>query len=119
MQLEDYFEFETLDTPHGPVERIRFQGSRVDIGFVIEDYLQGALPEQIASNYRRSVNLEQVFAALTYYFHNRQKMEEYLRRGAEVAEAYYQDYLKQEPAPVVERLLALQEQRQEGRQGTP
>ena len=103
MQLEDYFEFEAPD-------RIRVKGSRLLIDFIIEDYLKGLLPEQIVSNYRRSVTLEQVFATLTYYLHNKAGIDALLERNRAAADARYEEYLKQEPSEVIKRLRAMQTQ---------
>ncbi len=103
MQLEDYFEFDDCD-------RIRVKGTRIGIEIIIRDYLEGYLPEQIVNNYRRSLNLEQVFATLTYYLHNKAEVDAYIQRGEAAAEANYQEYLKQERPEVVKRLLALRAQ---------
>ncbi|MBL8799034.1 MAG: DUF433 domain-containing protein [Planctomycetia bacterium] len=106
MQLEDYFEFEKFQTPFGEAERIRIKGHRIAIDFVINDWRAGYLPEQIVANYP-TLNLEKVFATLTYYLQNKDRVEAYIKRGDEIGEAYYQDYLKNEPPEVVKRLRAL------------
>jgi hypothetical protein len=46
MQLENYFEFLSE-------EDIRIRGTRVGIETVLEDYLEGSSPEEIAARYRR------------------------------------------------------------------
>jgi uncharacterized protein (DUF433 family) len=97
VQLEDYFDFEKLDSKHGPVERIRVKGSRIAIEVVIAAWKEGATPEHMADNYRPSLNLEQVYATITYYLHNRDAVEDYIRRGEGVADAYYQEYQQQGP----------------------
>jgi uncharacterized protein (DUF433 family) len=70
MQLESYFDFVSS-------EDIRIKGTRIGIETVLEDYLQGASPEEIAVRYR-NLTLEQVYATVLYYFHNREKVEIYL-----------------------------------------
>jgi uncharacterized protein (DUF433 family) len=110
MQLEDYFEFEKFDTKFGPVERIRIKGTRVAIEIVIRDWQAGYLPEQIVANYR-TLSLEQVFATLTYYLHDKERVDEYMRQGDAIGEAYYQEHLQQEPPEVVKRLKLLKAQR--------
>jgi uncharacterized protein (DUF433 family) len=114
MQLEDYFEFEKFNTQHGEVERIRVKGTRVAIEIILRDYLGGFTPEQIVSNYHRSLSLEQVFATLTYCLHNKVEVDAYLERGRAVEEANYQEYLKQEPSEVVKRLRAARAAREQG-----
>ncbi|WP_225225326.1 DUF433 domain-containing protein [Komarekiella delphini-convector] len=65
MQLEDYFEFLNPDD-------IRIKGHRIGIDNVIQYYLQGYSPEQILEELP-SLNLEKIYATLTYYLHNRFK----------------------------------------------
>jgi uncharacterized protein (DUF433 family) len=113
MQLEDYFEFEKFQTKFGEVETVRVKGTRIGIEVIIQDYLGGVIPEQIVSNYHRSVNLEQVFATLTYYLHNKTEVDSYMKRGEAIADAYYQEYLQQEPPEVVKRLRAIRAQREQ------
>lgn len=70
MELEGYFEF--LDE-----DNVRIKGTRVGIETVLDGYLEGASPEEIAARYR-SLSLEQVYATITYYLHNRAKVDAYL-----------------------------------------
>ena len=63
MELEGYLDL------LGP-EEIRIKGTRVGIETVVEDYLEGASPEEIASRYR-SLTIDQVYATLLYYFRTR------------------------------------------------
>lgn len=74
MQLEDYFEFVSAD-------EIRVRGSRIGIEAILSEFLDGALPEEIALNYP-AVTLEHVHAAVTYYLSHRQEMNAYLDRWA-------------------------------------
>src|SRR5438477_12297181 len=84
MQLEDYFEFEKFDSPFGPFERIRIKGHRIAIDNVLEFYNQGVPAEEIVETHYPSLTLEEVFATLTYYLHNREAVDAYIRRGEEV-----------------------------------
>lgn len=112
MQLEDYFLFEKFDTPHGPGERIRLQGTRVAIEHVLNPYLRdGDSPERILQNYRHSLSLEQVYATITYYLRNKERVEEYLKQVRKLEEAAYQDHLKKEPPDIVKRMRALAAER--------
>jgi uncharacterized protein (DUF433 family) len=116
VQLEDYFDFEKFDTEFGPVDRIRLKDTRVDIEIVVEEFNEGVNPREIAENYP-TLTLEQVYAAITYYLHNKADVDEYNRRGEEIADAYYQEHLKQPPDAVTLRLRALAAQRDAQEQG--
>jgi uncharacterized protein (DUF433 family) len=96
MQLEDYFEFEKFETKFGPVERIRIKGSRLRIDTILEAFLEGATPEQIQQSYP-TASREEVYATITYYLHNKEAVDAYLRRGEEIAEAYYREYKEKGP----------------------
>ncbi len=79
MQLTDYFEFLDADD-------IRIKGTRVGIETVLEDYLNGVSPEEIAVRYR-ALTLEQVYATITYYLCYRKEVEAYLVRWRSYTEA--------------------------------
>src|SRR5438105_8984674 len=97
MQLEDYFEFEKLQTKFGEAEKIRIKGHRIAIEFVIEQFNQGVPSEAIVRDVYPTLTLEEVFATLTYYLHNKADIDAYIERGKKIAEAYYQEYLQREP----------------------
>jgi uncharacterized protein (DUF433 family) len=59
MNLEAYLE-RTRDG------EILIRGTRVDLAIIVEAYLQGLSPEEIALNYP-TLTLEQAYAAVTYY----------------------------------------------------
>jgi uncharacterized protein (DUF433 family) len=73
MEVEHYFDFLSP-------EDIRIKGTRIGIETVLEDYLEGASPEEIAARYRK-LTLEQVYATLLYYFSNRANLDVYLEEG--------------------------------------
>ncbi|KAB8319394.1 DUF433 domain-containing protein [Tolypothrix campylonemoides VB511288] len=104
MQLEDYFEF--LDP-----DDIRIKGHRIGIDNVIDYYLQGYSPEQILDELP-SLNLEKIYATLTYYLHNRVEIDAYMLRLAKWREQRYQESLAN-PSPLAKRLRALKAQRQQ------
>lgn len=108
MQLEDYFEFEKNER----YERIRLKGTRIALEHLLEPYLKGVSAERVYQSYHHSLSLEQVYAALVYYLHNKAEVEGYLDRVRAADEAAYQEYLKQEPSPVAKRLRALAQQRE-------
>ncbi|GAB4193947.1 MAG: hypothetical protein Fur006_39350 [Coleofasciculaceae cyanobacterium] len=102
MQLEDYFEF--LDP-----DDIRIKGHRIGIDNVIDYYLQGYSPEQILQELP-SLNLEKIYATLTYYLHNKEEVDAYMERLNAWREQRYQEALAN-PSPLRRRLRAIQEQR--------
>jgi uncharacterized protein (DUF433 family) len=108
MQLEDYLDFEITEIePFGNVETIRVKGTRIGIEFIINPYLQGDSPERIFQGYRHNLSLEQVYAAITYYLHNKSRIEEYLKRGKEITDFNYQEHLKKGPSEFEQRLRNL------------
>ena len=104
MDLESYFIFSNPND-------IRIKGTRVGIETVVDDYLEGASPEEIAARYR-SLTLEQVYATITYYWHNQREVDAYLARWITHAEAAYQEQ-ERHPSPTRIRLKQIkQHQRQ-------
>ena len=71
MQLEDNFEQD------GPLE-IRLKGHRIGIDRILFDYKDGLTPEEIALRYP-TVSLEEIYATITYYWRNRDALDEFLR----------------------------------------
>jgi uncharacterized protein (DUF433 family) len=104
MQLEDYFEF--LDP-----DDIRIKGHRIGIDDVIKYYLSGYSPEQILEELP-SLNLEKIYASLTYYLHNRREMDAYMLRLAKWREERYQESLAN-LSPLALRLRAIKAQREQ------
>ena len=102
MELENYFVFFSKDD-------IRIKGTRVGIETVVEDFNSGSSPEEIAARYR-SLSLEQVYATITYYLHNRQEIDDYLARWLAYTEAAYKEQ-QRNPSPAVRRLQMLKKRR--------
>jgi uncharacterized protein (DUF433 family) len=98
MELESYFEFLSE-------EDIRIKGTRIGIETVLDDYLDGISPEEIAVRYR-SLNLEQVYATITYYLQNREKVDAYLQAWREYSEQARREQ-KRNPSEVIKRLRQL------------
>ena len=103
MEWNSYFDFLSADD-------IRIKGTRVGIETVLDDYLNGASPEEIAARYR-TLTLEQVYATITYYLRNQEEVDEYLERWRAYAEAAWQEQ-QRNPPPVVRRLRELKARRQ-------
>lgn len=71
MQLEDYFNFFADND-------IRIKGTRVGIETVLYDFIHRLrTPEEIASAYP-TLELEQVYATILYYLHNKEAVSKYL-----------------------------------------
>jgi len=102
MDLEKYFE------THAP-DDIRIKGTRVGIETVLDDYLNGASPEEIAARYR-TLTLEQVYATITYYLSHQSEVEAYLARWQAYAEAAWQEQ-QRNPSPAALRLRELKTRR--------
>jgi uncharacterized protein (DUF433 family) len=105
MQLEDYFDFQAPND-------IRVKGTRVGIETILSDYLDlGLFPEQIATRYR-TLTLEQVYATITYYWHNRTQLDAYLHAvDEEIARQRREQDLH--PSPAVQRLREIARQREQ------
>lgn len=111
MELEDYFDFQRHDD-------IRIRGTRVGIETVLYDYLfRARTPEEIADTYK-TIDLEQVYATILYYLHNKdavtQYLEEWLEWGHEQRKAQALN-----PSPAVERLRKLKAERSSLNQISP
>jgi uncharacterized protein (DUF433 family) len=102
MQLEDYFDFVSPDD-------IRLKGHRIGIDNVLEYYLEGYTPEEIAANLP-SLSLEKIHATITYYLHNCAEIDAYLSRLAKWREQRYQESLTH-PSPLAQRMRTLKTQR--------
>lgn len=99
MRLEDYFDFLEPDV-------IRLKGHRIGIEDVIELYEQGYSAEQVVLYYP-TLTLKDVYAAFTYYLHNKQEMTAYIqRRGFTIGESKT-IHMQRQPNEVVKRIRAL------------
>jgi uncharacterized protein (DUF433 family) len=117
MQLEDYFEFEKFDSKHGVIERIRLKGHRISLEHIVEPFKEGFSPERIW-NALPTLTLEQVYAAVTYYLHNKAEVEAYLERGKTIEDKLYAEWEENVP-PVVKRLRELKARREAANQTAP
>jgi uncharacterized protein (DUF433 family) len=71
MQIDDYFNFLAPDD-------IRLKGTRIGIESILYEYIHRAqTPEEIARRFH-TVTLEQVYATILYYLHNRDAVHAYL-----------------------------------------
>jgi uncharacterized protein (DUF433 family) len=63
---------------HSP-DDIRVRGTRVGVEHVLEAYLAGSVPEEIALEFP-AVTLEQVHGTIAWYLRNRTEVDAYLER---------------------------------------
>jgi uncharacterized protein (DUF433 family) len=96
MQLEDYFDFLAPDD-------IRIKGHRIGLEEVLYEFIYRArTPEEIQQRFP-SLTLEDIYAAITYYLHNKQAMDAYIADWLE-----YCNHAEREqelnPPPIVQKL---------------
>jgi uncharacterized protein (DUF433 family) len=104
MELESYFDFLAPDD-------IRVRGTRVGIETILYEYIhRSQSPEAIAVRYP-SLTLEQVYATITYYFHNRAAVTAYLEDWLEHSRRMREEQ-ERNPPPVIVKLRAVAAQRQ-------
>ena len=111
MQLEDYFDF--LD----PTD-IRLKASRIGIEHVLYEYLhRGLAAEQIAERFS-TLTLEQVYATILYYLHNKESIGRYYAEWIE-----WGRNMRARQQPISEdlrrRLESARQHRAAGRQAQP
>jgi uncharacterized protein (DUF433 family) len=109
MEVEHYFDFLSP-------EDIRIKGTRIGIETVLEDYLEGASPEEIAVRYH-NLTLEQVYATILYYFSNRTNLDAYLEGGRLFLEKACLEQ-QHHPSDAVRRLRELKARRAATQQDT-
>nr|VFJ90839.1 MAG: Protein of unknown function (DUF433) [Candidatus Kentron sp. H]VFJ91866.1 MAG: Protein of unknown function (DUF433) [Candidatus Kentron sp. H]VFJ98529.1 MAG: Protein of unknown function (DUF433) [Candidatus Kentron sp. H] len=100
--MNEYFDFLNADD-------IRIKGTRVGIETVLDEYLNAMSPEEIAVRYP-ALTLEQVYATITFYLHNRPEVDRYLERWRRYAEQAWQQQ-QRDPSPAIRRPRALKQQR--------
>jgi uncharacterized protein (DUF433 family) len=104
MQLEEYFDFLAEDD-------IRLKGTRVGIETILYDYIHRLrTPEVIAQTYP-SVTLEQVYATILYYLHNKEAVSKYLTDWLEWGREMRRQQ-NENPSPEIQRLRKIKEERQ-------
>lgn len=102
MQLEDYFDFQRPDD-------IRVKGTRVGIESILYEYIyRTRTPEEIVHCFS-TVNLEQVYATILYYLHNKEAVSKYI---ADWLEWSHQQLKAQQlnPSPSAIRLRKLRKE---------
>jgi uncharacterized protein (DUF433 family) len=88
MQLEDYFDFLAPND-------IRIKGHRVGIETILYDYIhRKRTPEEIQSDYG-TLSLEQVYATILYYLHDKEAVGKYLADWMEFCRRSREESMKQ------------------------
>lgn len=96
MQLEDYFIF-LADND------IRLKGTRIGIETILYDYIyRDRPPEEIAKIYS-DLSLEQVYATILYYLHNKEKVSRYIADWLEWGHRMREEQKRNLP-PISEKL---------------
>lgn len=104
MQLEAYFEFLAPDD-------IRLKGTRIGIESVLYEYIHRAqTPEAIAGRFP-SLTLEQVYATILYYLHNREAVGAYLADYLEYTHRTRKEFEESMPAEIAALHARIAEQR--------
>lgn len=104
MQLEEYFNFLAPDD-------IRLKDSRIGIETILYEYIYRArTPEEIANIYT-SLSLEQVYATILYYLHNKEAVSNYIADWLEWGRRMREEQ-QRNPSPAVRKLMQLKAERQ-------
>ncbi|MBE9228927.1 DUF433 domain-containing protein [Phormidium sp. LEGE 05292] len=99
MQLEEYFNFLAPDD-------IRLKGTRVGIETILYEYIYRVrTSEEIAQTYP-TVTLEQVYATILYYHHEKEKVSQYISEWLEWSHKMREEQRKN-PHPGVKRLMEI------------
>lgn len=107
MQLEDYFNFIAPND-------IRLKGSRTGIETVLYEYIyRNRTAEEIARLFT-SLTLEQVYATILYYLHEKEKVSKYMADWLEYCLKGEREQDENPPAFVV-RLRELKAKREEAK----
>jgi uncharacterized protein (DUF433 family) len=103
MQLEDYFDFLAPDD-------IRIKGTRVGIENVLYEYIYRAqTPEEIDKKFY-TITLEQVYATILYYLHNKEKVSAYIADWLEYGHRARKEQAMN-PSPAILRLRKIRAER--------
>ena len=104
MQLEEYFDFFAEDD-------IRLKGTGVGIETILYDFIhRQRSPETIAQTYP-SLTLEQVYATILYYLHNKEAVSKYLADWME----WGREMRKRQsmnPSPAIQRLRKIKAEKE-------
>jgi len=95
MKLEDYFDFLSPDD-------IRIHGSRAGIENVLYEFIHRArTPEEIAETFP-TISLEEVYATILYYLHNKTAVHNYFTAWLEFGRKAREEQRRNPPPELVE-----------------
>jgi uncharacterized protein (DUF433 family) len=104
MQLDDYFVFLAPND-------IRVRGTRVGIETILYDFIhRQRTPEEISQSYP-TLELEQVYATILYYLHNKESVSAYIADWLEQGQRMLEEQ-QRNPSPVVAKLMKLKAERE-------
>jgi uncharacterized protein (DUF433 family) len=103
MQLEEYFDFLSDDD-------IRLKGTRVGIETVLYDYIHRQRSPEVIANTYPSLTLEQVYATILYYLHNKEAVSKYLADWLEWGREA-RKLQRANPSPASQRIRKIKEER--------
>lgn len=110
MQLEDYFDFLAPDD-------IRIKGHRIGIESILYEYIHNAqTPEEMAARFP-TLTLEQIYAALLYYHHNKERLDKYVADWLEFGRRMREEQ-ERHPTPVMLKLRRIKAERIAAERGT-
>ncbi|MCC5655434.1 DUF433 domain-containing protein [Nostoc sp. XA010] len=90
---------------------MRLKGTRVGIETILYDFIHRCrTPEEISQSYP-SVTLEQVYATILYYLHNKETVSAYIANWLEHSHRMREEQ-RCNPPPVVTKLLKLKAERE-------
>lgn len=106
MQDDRYLESHSSDD-------IRVRGTRVGVEHVLEAYLAGSLPEEIALEFP-TVTLEQLHGTIAWYLRNRSEVDAYLERWRARARRVRSEQSQARQPDLIRRLRRLAQERVAG-----
>ncbi len=107
--LEEYFNFLAPND-------IRLNGTRIGIETILYEYIYRArTPEEIAQIYT-SLTLEQVYATILYYLHNKETVSNYITDWLELGHRMREEQ-RRNPSPVVQKLMQFKAEREAMKKG--
>ena len=102
MNIEEYFD-------HFAPDDIRIKGTRIGIESVLYEYIhREQTPESIVDRFP-SLTLEQIYATILYYLHNKESIDAYLADWLEHGRRMREEQ-DRNPPPVITRLRNLKAQ---------
>lgn len=111
MQLESYFDFLAPND-------IRIKGHRIGIESVLYEYIHHASsPEELQERFP-TLSLEEIYATILYYLHNKAEVEQYLTEWLEFGKQMRAQQAEQ-PTPVIQKLRALRAERENTKDHLP